>query len=84
MFFIYKISSYKVNERFTYGYIRAYLLGAFANTVFLISSFFFITLESVHKFTELSSGEPLVSNIPQNIIVGILGLVVNIIGLLVI
>lgn len=67
----------------TFGLVRYDIIGGFANGIFLISSCFFIILESIHKFIELHNGEPLVNNISLLLMVGIIGLGINIMGIII-
>lgn len=61
----------------TFGWARAEVLGALVNAVFLVALCFSITVESIKRFIDLE-----VIHSPENVlIVGFIGLVVNIIGL---
>ncbi|CAD5214590.1 unnamed protein product [Bursaphelenchus okinawaensis] len=61
----------------TFGWVRAELLGALVNGVFLLALCFTIFLESIERLVE-----PHALKEPMNVlIVGILGLIVNIIGM---
>ena len=62
----------------TFGWARAEVLGALVNAVFLVALCFSITVESLKRFYD-----PEDIHDPQMIlIVGVLGLVVNLLGLL--
>tara|TARA_B110000208_G_scaffold164504_1_gene202105 strand:+ start:345 stop:1445 length:1101 start_codon:yes stop_codon:yes gene_type:complete len=78
-----KVLNNKANNTYTYGYKRSEIVGAFANTIFLLSSCLFISLESIHKFIDLKNGNQLVTNIPQLLLVGSLGLFINIISIII-
>ena len=61
----------------TFGWARAEVLGALVNAVFLVALCFSITVEACKRFVEYEEIHQ-----PQNLlIVGALGLLVNIIGL---
>ena len=77
-----RVSNYKPNEIYTYGYKRVEVIGGFANAVFLLSSCLFIILESIHKFIELYNGTIIIENIASLVIVGFIGLLINIIGII--
>ena len=71
-------------DKATFGWLRAEIIGALMNGVFLISSCLFIILESIHKFREYSEiGDTLGNEVDLLLIVGSLGLFVNIIGVVV-
>ena len=76
------ISNKTSNNNYTFGYKRSEIVGAFANTIFLISSCIFISLEALYKFIDLDNAK--VSNVIHLLIVGFIGLLVNIVGIVVI
>ncbi|XP_043229187.1 zinc transporter 1-like [Amphibalanus amphitrite] len=61
----------------TFGWARAEVLGALVNSVFLIALCFSIFVESLKRFYEVED----ITNPEMILIVGVLGLVVNVIGL---
>lgn len=65
------------SQTHTYGWQRAEVVGAFANGVFLIAVVFFIILDAIERFIE----PPVISDPLLVIIIGVVGLVVNLIGL---
>ena len=77
-----RVSNYTPNEIYTFGYKRAEVIGGFANAIFLLSSCLFIILESIHKFIELYNGTIAIENITSLVIVGFIGLLINIIGII--
>lgn len=66
-------------DKFSYGWIRAEILGAFFNAVFLIALCVSIVLEAVTRFFE----PPEISNPKLILIVGCLGLASNLVGFVV-
>jgi len=72
-------NSKNINKKFTFGYERAEIVGAFANSVFLAALTFDIVLDAIDRFilvpTQIKNPQLLVA-------VGILGLVINICGLI--
>lgn len=61
----------------TFGWARAEVLGALVNAVFLIALCFSITVEAFKRFIEVEN----IHNPQLLVIVGTIGLIVNIIGL---
>ncbi|XP_025410928.1 zinc transporter 1 isoform X2 [Sipha flava] len=61
----------------TFGWARAEVLGALVNAVFLVALCFSITVEAIKRFIEVE----LIHNPELIIVVGVLGLIVNILGL---
>lgn len=61
----------------TFGWARAEVLGALVNAVFLVALCFSITVEAVKRFIEVEK----IHNHVLIITVGVLGLIVNIVGL---
>jgi len=64
-------------DKNTYGWARAEVLGALVNAVFLVALCFSITIESAKRFYEPEE----IHNPKMILIVGALGLVVNLLGL---
>lgn len=73
-----QISKKKATSSLSYGYGRAELLGGLINGVFLISVVFFIYLEAIQRFFEPQK----IENPLLVLIVGALGMAVNIIGMI--
>jgi len=69
----------KINKKFTFGYERAEIVGAFANSVFLAALTFDIVLDAIDRFILVPTQ---IKNPQLLIAVGILGLVINICGLI--
>jgi len=61
----------------TYGWKRAEVIGGLVNGIFLLSVVFFILLQSIERFIE----PPVIKEPVTLVIVGCLGLVVNLVGL---
>ncbi|KAH8682347.1 cation efflux protein [Xylariales sp. PMI_506] len=70
------ISKRKSSDRFSYGWVRAEVLGGFFNAVFLIALCISIILESITRFIEV----PEINNPVLILIVGCCGLASNILG----
>lgn len=69
-------------DRATFGWIRAEIIGALINGVFLISSCLFITMEAIHRFRNFKELETtLGKEIDKLLIVGGIGLAINFIGI---
>ncbi|KAK0729299.1 cation efflux protein [Apiosordaria backusii] len=66
-------------DRFSYGWVRAEILGAFFNAVFLIALCVSIVLEAVARFVD----PPPISNPQLILIVGCMGLASNLVGFVV-
>ncbi|KAK4188511.1 cation efflux protein [Podospora australis] len=66
-------------DRYSYGWVRAEILGAFFNAVFLIALCVSIVLEALARFVE----PPEISNPQLILIVGCLGLASNLMGFVV-
>merc|ERR1719414_35613 len=64
-------------DKNTYGWARAEVLGALVNAVFLVALCFSITIESLKRFYEPED----IHNPRGILIVGALGLLVNLLGL---
>ncbi len=64
-------------DKNTYGWARAEVLGALVNAVFLVALCFSITVESLKRFYEPEK----IHNPQMILLVGSLGLVVNLLGL---
>ncbi|XP_068241669.1 zinc transporter 7-B-like [Palaemon carinicauda] len=72
------ITKWRANDKFTYGYVRAEILGGFMNGLLLMFVSFFIFAESVERLIE----PPEVKH-ERLFVVSVLGLVVNLIGIFV-
>ncbi|XP_063858274.1 zinc transporter 7-like [Scylla paramamosain] len=70
------ITKWRANERFTYGYVRAEILGGFINGLLLLFVSFFIFAESVERLIE----PPEVKH-ERLFVVSVLGFFVNLIGI---
>ncbi|KAK3945410.1 Zinc/cadmium resistance protein [Diplogelasinospora grovesii] len=66
-------------DKYSYGWLRAEILGAFFNAVFLIALCVSIVLDAVNRFID----PPEISNPQLILIVGCLGLASNLVGFLV-
>ena len=67
------------NKKFTFGYDRAEIVGAFANSVFLAALTFDVVLDAIDRFVLVPTR---IKNPSLLVGVGVLGLVVNICGLI--
>lgn len=74
--YIFQISKWQTHKN-TFGWIRAEILGAFVNAVFLIALCFSILVESLKRLVEIEE----IKDPKLLLIVGSLGLAVNLIGL---
>jgi len=79
-FFVHELANVKnVNPKYTFGYGRAEVVGAFANAIFLAALTFDIILDAIDRFilvpTQIKNPQILMA-------VGLLGLVINICGLI--
>ncbi len=72
------VAKKKGDKKNTYGYIRAEPVGGLINSVFLLSVVLFIFLDAIQRFIEPT----VITNPLLVLIVGIGGLIVNIIGLI--
>lgn len=72
------ITKWRADERYTYGYVRAEILGGFINGLLLLFVSFFIFAESVERLIE----PPEVKH-ERLFVVSVLGLFVNLIGIFV-
>lgn len=61
----------------TFGWARAEVLGALVNAVFLVALCFSITIEACKRFIEKEE----IHNPQLLLVVGVIGLIVNIVGL---
>lgn len=77
-FFLYLQMSPKKWSKNTFGWARAEVLGALVNSVFLVALCFSIFVESMKRFYQVED----IYNPQLILIVGTMGLVVNLIGLL--
>jgi len=82
----YRLTFRSKSYKYTYGLVRSEVVGGLINSVFLLSTCFFLILEIIHKITELvnngGNNPTLEKEIDLVLIVGSMGLGVNIIGLL--
>ncbi|KAI0410060.1 cation efflux protein [Xylaria palmicola] len=74
-----RVASRATTNRFSYGWVRAEILGAFFNAVFLIALCISIILEAITRFVEPQE----VSNPKLILIVGCCGLASNLVGFVV-
>lgn len=70
------ITKWRANERYTYGYVRAEILGGFINGLLLMFVSFFIFAESVERLIE----PPEVKH-ERLFVVSVLGFFVNLVGI---
>ena len=81
----YRLTFRDKTYKYTYGWARAEIIGGLINSVFLISTCFFLGLEVIHKIVELvnedGKNDKLETEIDTVLIVGGVGLFINIIGL---
>lgn len=76
---------YNIHHRYTYGWARSEIIAGLINSVFLMAVCFMLTIENIEKIVELSAepeNESLEENVDLVLIVAVIGLVVNIIGLI--
>lgn len=71
-----RVAQNKSTDKFSYGWLRAEILGAFFNAVFLIALCVSILLEAVGRFVD----PPAIKNPQMILIVGSLGLASNLAG----
>lgn len=71
----------KRDQDSTYGFVRMDVVGGFANSIFLLSTCFFIFLDAIKRFTHLNDSEAQVTDFDMLLTVGGLGLGINLIGL---
>ena len=72
------VARWKANDRFSYGYVRAEVLAAFINALFLLFIAFFILSEAIERLVE----PPEVKH-ERLLIVSVLGFIVNMVGIFV-
>ncbi|KAF6008337.1 hypothetical protein HII13_004122 [Brettanomyces bruxellensis] len=65
------------DAKFTYGWLRAEILGALVNGVFLVALCFTIFIEAIQRFIQ----PPVITNPKLILFVGTIGLISNIVGL---
>lgn len=75
------ISDKKETDTATFGMSRAEIIGGLINAVFLLASCFFITLDAIQRFAEYATNHVELDQINTLIIVGGLGLFINLIGI---
>lgn len=78
IFFLFFQMSPKKWSKNTFGWARAEVLGALVNAVFLVALCFSITVEACKRFIEVEQ----IHDPQLLVVVGVIGLVVNLIGLL--
>lgn len=71
-----RVSQNKSTDKFSYGWLRAEILGAFFNAVFLIALCVSIVLEALTRFLD----PPVIQNPFLILVVGSLGLASNLVG----
>ena len=76
----YKLSMFEASDTATYGWIRAEVIGGLINGVFLVSSCFFIVLETIQKFINYDTIGTEFGNIDNLLIVASIGLLINVVG----
>jgi len=70
------VTKWRANERYSYGYVRAEILGGFINGLFLLFISFFIFSEAIERLVE----PPEVKH-DRLLVVSVLGFIVNLIGI---
>ena len=70
------ITKWRANERYTYGYVRAEVLGGMINALFLVFIAFFIMSEAIERAIE----PPEIKH-ERLLLVSVLGLLVNLVGI---
>ena len=76
------ITNREKNDIQTYGWSRSEVIGALINCVFLLSTCFNITLEAIHRLTDIDEIKYTLGNETDKLlIVAAVGLFINIIGL---
>ena len=70
--------SKKHSQKNTYGWARAEVLGALVNSVFLVALCFTIFVEAIQRLTHSHT----IQQVDSMIIVGVVGLVINVLGLI--
>ena len=76
------LSKFKRNNRVTFGWNRAKILGGFTNIVFLLSTCLFLFIESITKFFGDHEITVMKNNIDIFIIIASIGLIINLISML--
>ena len=74
------LSKFKKNNRVTFGWNRAEILGGFTNTIFILSTCVLLFIESITKLFEKNDIDVMIDNINIFIIIGAIGLVINLIS----
>lgn len=69
--------SVKSSKKNTFGWVRAEVLGALVNGVFLLALCFSIFIESMTRLIE----PDYIRNPAQVLVVGVIGLIINLIGM---
>ena len=73
----------KETDKATFGMSRADVIGGLINSVFLIASCFFITLEVIQRFFEFKTSHIQLAQVDVLMIVGGVGLGINFIGMII-
>ena len=76
-----KLSTKGKTENFTFGYVRAEVIGSLINSVFLLASCFFITISAIERFFDYKDTDISGQLLELTIVAGI-GLLINVIGIL--
>lgn len=74
------LSKFKKNNRVTFGWNRAEILGGFTNTIFILSTCVLLFIESITKLFEKNDIDVMIDNIDIFIIIGSIGLVINLVS----
>lgn len=82
-FYAQYISTQTETHKATFGMSRAEVIGGLTNSIFLIASCFFIMIYALERFFELQTNHVDVSKINMLMIVGGVGLGINLIGVII-
>jgi cation diffusion facilitator family transporter len=82
-FYSLTMSQKNKTDRATFGYLRAEIIGGIINAMILLTSCFFISIEALNKIIAIVNKDPsqLLTNPIRIVIVGSIGLFINIIGI---
>jgi len=84
-FYSFYMANKKRSDTATFGYTRSEIIGGLVNSIVLLTSCFFIFIDSIRRFFNVNETKnELDKNIILVIIVGIVGLVINLIGIMII
>ena len=75
-----KLSKKGKTDDFTFGYVRAEVIGSLINSIFLLASCFFISLSAIERFFEYEDTD-IGNQLLELTIVAAIGLIINIIGI---